>query len=218
VSSTFFAFLLVIISPIATQGVPIVFTHSGSGSGTIDGVPFSNSAFTIEAIGDTDNIVDEAPGIRTLVHDSASISIDGVGVFGFVTATRTFVNQDNGGATTGVVGFARGASPFTDLFNGPANAAFKTWDMLSSIGPVTCCRGSLLQWDSPEVITDAGVLWFSSELVDASFQAEVPEPTSLCLFASTILLTVHFAPRLARRLADVRLPSKRESRSTSGCI
>lgn len=45
--------------------------------------------------------------------------------------------------------------------NGPTDVAFGTWDMLSSIGPITG-MGAFLQWTLSDVNTDGGVLVFDS--------------------------------------------------------
>jgi hypothetical protein len=129
---------------------PIKISHQGEGMGNINGVPFNFTIFTVTAAGDTDDRVDFGGGYY-IIHDTASIDILGVGVFQFVTPTLTFVN--NG---VQIVGLSRSDS-FLDLFNGPSNAAFGAWDMTTSIGPHDGV-GTVLQWNSGDFITDAGVL------------------------------------------------------------
>lgn len=167
------------------HAAPITFVHSGTGSGFIGATNFTSAAFTIIAVGDTNDRVsikmdptdDDGYSIE---HLSASISIAGVGVFQFVTGTRTFVNNSQG-----VVGFShypRG----DDLFNGPIDSAFLTWDMLSPIGPISG-GGNLLQWDFPDVLTDGGVLrFFDDSNTNATFTA-IPEPASGLLAAAGLL-------------------------------
>lgn len=158
---------------------PITFIHDGSGNGTLDGVAFS-AVFTITATGNTDDRFDLGGGWET-VHTSAVINIDGVGSFDFISPTRTFVNN---GAQ--LVGFSRseGVGNGLDLFNGPNNAAFGTWDMTTSIGPIAGA-GNLLQWgSSPAVETTGGVLYFENFLTDAQFTAIVaPAPGALAFLA-----------------------------------
>lgn len=142
----------------------VVFVHEGQGSGTVDGVPFgvkSPVAFVITAAADLANRVDISTGF-SLQHSTASITIDGVGTLQFVTPTRTFVNNE-----LDLVGFSRADG--SDLFNGPQDASFGTWDMTTSIGPIAG-TGSLLQWDSV-VETDAGVLEFDDGPSPAIFTA-----------------------------------------------
>ncbi len=156
--------------------VPISFTHAGGRwSGTLEGVPFFLSEFTITAMGDTDNRESFSDGFF-IDHDAASITIAGLGTMTFLTGTRTFVNQSRG-----LVGFSRSGVWGDDLFNGPTNAAFHSWDMLSSIGPVSG-GGELLQWPSPAVETNLGTLMFYG-IVDlpTTFTAVVPAPGAIVL-------------------------------------
>jgi len=149
--------------------VPITFIHTGSGSGTLEGTPFSLSAFTITGIGDTDNRMSVSDYAYFIDHDAASIDIAGLGTLTFLTGTRTFVNYD-----FSVVGFSRGGTGGSDLFNGPTDSAFASWDMLSSIGPISGSAYAL-QWTSG-VETNLGTLVLDSlGYVPATFEAVVGE-------------------------------------------
>jgi hypothetical protein len=159
--------------------VPITYVHTGFGSGTLGGVAFgalAPVAFTITALGDTDNVT--VCGATCLDNDNldADILIAGLGTFDFTTATRFFVNSN-----VGIVGFSRSSG--ADLFNGPL---IGPWDMLSSFGPVAG-TGNLLQWTNSPVVTDGGVLIFNSGSTAATFTATVtavPEPLTLALFGA----------------------------------
>lgn len=88
------ATLLLVLS---AQAATITFTHEGRGSGSLNGVSFGSRApvhFTITAIGDTSAIGSPTDGVLDLLHTLASITIDGVGNFDFITPTRTFLNDD----------------------------------------------------------------------------------------------------------------------------
>ncbi|GAB4384890.1 MAG: hypothetical protein Kow0022_08900 [Phycisphaerales bacterium] len=157
---------------------PIEFTHYGSGSGTLDGVGFV-STFTISAVGNTDDRVNLGFGYF-IDHLSASITIDGVGTYDFLTPTRTFVNN-----SAQLVGFSRAGSLGIDLYNGPIDPFFASWDMTTSTGFISGA-GSLLQWDYEDVMTTGGVLFFDTFSTDAAFVATVvPAPASIGLLALT---------------------------------
>lgn len=165
----------------AASAAPITYTHTGFGSGTIDGVAFGSLApvaFTITAQGDTDNIEACFGGSDCvfIVNDSASIEIAGVGTFDITTATRYFSNLD-----TDTVGFGHAPPVGNDLFNGPTVI---DWDMTTSIGPIAGI-GTLIQWGFGDVETSGGVLFFNDAArVEATFEAQVgavPEPASLLL-------------------------------------
>lgn len=177
----------------------MTFTHTGTGSGTVGATSFSNAAFTITDKAETANR-QAISGTGFYIDDfSASISISGVGTFDFITGTRTFVNQNSQ-----IVGFSRAGLSGADLFNGPVNAAFATYDLQSSIGPISG-TGSLLQWSSSPVNTSGGVLVFNNGVSDTRFTASVassvPEPSSWALLG-TALLGICAAMRLrSNRLA-----------------
>jgi hypothetical protein len=180
---------LVVAFSASALAAPITFTHQGLASGTLDGNPFGDSAFTIVAQGDT--TARETQGSAFFIdHTSASITIAGLGTFTFLTGTRTFVNNP-----ANLVGFSRAGSGGADLFNGPNNLVFGAWDMLSSIGPIGG-SASTLQWSNTPVNTSGGVLFFDSEASDGVFTAAVgdtavPEPTTLLLLgAGTVGLRV----------------------------
>jgi hypothetical protein len=166
--------------------VPIEFTHkaaaNGSGTVTLNDVPFGGVGFTITATGDTDDRVSFGSGFF-IDHLTASIFIPSVGTFDFLTPTRTFVNN-----AVGEAGFSRAGASGADLFDGPANDVFKTWDMLTAIGPING-DGELLQWSSEvfPINTSGGVLVFDDDTRNAQFRATVervvvvPEPGMLSL-------------------------------------
>ena len=182
-------------------GVPIAgaelitFTHEGSGSGSLNAVPFADLAFTITAVADTEDRVplgtSGTPG-SAVSHQFATIELEGLGLFEFVTDTRTFVNRGEG-----LVGFGRsrdGGVNGSDLFNGPGGSdLLASYELDVSIGPIA---GSalLLQWNSVAsgpVLTSGGQLFFSDEFVPATFTATlVPEPGLAGLMLIGLPLTV----------------------------
>lgn len=181
------SFFILLLCPSFAAAVPILLTHEGNGAGTIGGTAFANTSFVISAVGDTDNRVEIDFDTFAIEHDSASISIDGVGEFSFTTPTRTFVNDD-------LVGFSRssgGGLGGEDLFNGPSVPALSPYVLLTSIGPVPG-SGNLLQWDSvPNITTSGGVLNFDDMGgINSTFTARVvPEPASgiLAVVASLVI-------------------------------
>jgi len=166
---------LVGLAASVASAAPITFIHDGSGSGTLDGDAFS-AVFTITATGDTSNRNNLGGFGWDIAHTTATINIDGVGVFDFVSPTRTFINND-----AWIVGFSRTGNSGADLFNGPQDAALAAWDMTASIGPISG-EGELLQWGNlfDDVMTTGGLLRFDDFFTDARFTAiVVPAPATL---------------------------------------
>jgi hypothetical protein len=161
----------------------ITFIHTGTGSGTIGSVSFTNASFTITETSNTSNIVTFTDGL-SLDDTSASILISGVGDFTFITGTRTYVNN-----VFGTVGFSRAGITGVDLYNGPSNSVFDIWNLATSIGPISGST-TLLQWGAPftPVLTSGGILIFDNAGTEGTFQAilgaGVPEPASWLLLAA----------------------------------
>ena len=183
------------------SAVPIIFIHDGVGSGSLAGVPFAATPFTITAIGDTSNRLSIMAGVFAIPHDAVTIDIAGVGMMTFLDGTRTFVVN----AVEGV-GFSSASGP--DLFDGPFDPAFATWDMLSSVGPVSG-NGALMQWGSG-VQTNLGLLAFDNDVdfddfskwdVPTTFQAIVASVAPVPVPGAALLgvLGVALTARLRRR-------------------
>lgn len=183
------ALFLTLAFSLSAHAVPIVFVHTGAGSGSLAGTPFTDASFTITSVGDTADRQSFAAGYF-IDHISSSIDISGVGVLTFLTPTRTFVN------VMPQVGFSRAGASGQDLYNGPTDAAFAGWDMTTSIGTVTGLI-TLLQWGSSPVSTSAGVLLFADGTQTGTFTATVPEPGTLAL-AAIALLGIAIVTRISR--------------------
>ena len=166
------------VAPAAISAQTISFSHVALlGSGSLDGVLFSDKSVSISASGSLANRQSYASGFF-IDHEAASITIEGVGPVS-LTGTRSYVNT-----TTGVVGFADLSG--RTLFEQDPNLFFFLWDMTSSIGPVIGL-GEFQQWDDAPVVTSGGTLRFDDMDVFTVFEAEVgtpvPEPSSLALLA-----------------------------------
>jgi hypothetical protein len=156
---------------------PITMIHEGSGSGTINGVAFSG-AITITAFADTDNRTNLGSTAFYMNHDAVTIELEGAGTYQLITPTRTFVSN-----VLNLIGFSRAGRSGLDIFNGPNNDAFATWDMTTSIGPIDG-TGNIFSTVGRELETDAGTLTFNSSNTASRFTAVVvPAPAGAAILA-----------------------------------
>jgi hypothetical protein len=194
------AILLTVLSAVNAWATPIMFIHTAEGEGTLGGQPFSGN-FTITGFGDTDDRQDDTFGFH-VNYTSASIDIDGVGSFCLITAFDTWVGN-TGSDGHGLVGIGRvfGADG-GNLNEGPADPAFETYDLLTSIGPIF---GTAFFTNLSPIRTSGGTLLFNEGQgfsSDASFQAilnpstcpvcpppagALPEPGTVLLLASGLI-------------------------------
>ena len=116
------------------QATPITYTISAVGSGSFGGNAFNNVAFTITATADTSQIYTYSPGILLVPDLSATISVSGLPTATF-NGTTNFVNQNEGGI--GITGGSSSAhGPGADIL-AAGNIAFDTYDLSTSIGPLS---------------------------------------------------------------------------------
>ena len=171
----------------------ITYTESATVSGSLNGVSFASKLLTLTGTGDTANITN---GVPIAIHLTATFGVAGVGSGTF---TDTFEVFDNQGAA--VAGFEDIAQPANLLDT--ANNAFATYNLSTSIGPLT---GSSLINPGFSFPTTAGALILNSA-GDATFTAVVtpvvPLPAALPLFASGLAGLVLLGWRRKRKAQAV---------------
>jgi hypothetical protein len=160
ISAVFLALTMSIFAA-PSNATLIDFIYTGSGSGSINGSNFSNVNFVITAQSDTNDIQACGTTCNFINALSTNISIDGVGIFDFITETRTF-------SVNGIVGIARAGTRGLDLFNVFSSAL--NFDLASSLAAVTA-NAELTQWRSPAVNTSGGVLKFNNANIVGTFEA-----------------------------------------------
>ncbi|MGP1310132.1 MAG: hypothetical protein ACTS27_08045 [Phycisphaerales bacterium] len=173
-------------TPAAAIGAQIVYTHASSAIGTLDGEALNGGAevdFVISAVANTEAIQQADADTLYVDHISASISIEGIGEFDFLTPTRTFTSSGV------IVGFGHAGVDGLDLLNGPQVAVFNDWALDTDIGPVGGV-GGVFQWEVAPVMTTGGVLAFLDGGDFVTFTARViPAPSgSLALLGCSALL------------------------------
>ena len=165
--------LCLVLGPKSGLAGPVItFTFSGTGSGTIGGTTFTSEMFDITIMGDTNN-VQAVPGFPNSIRIlSNSASIDIAGSTSSITPQLSVFRN-----TGGFVGLA--LPPSTDLIRGPSGTVFGTWDMTTSIGPITS-TATFANWNSVNIATSDGQLIFNDvdELQTTFAATVVPEPSA----------------------------------------
>jgi hypothetical protein len=154
---------------------PYVLNLSGTASGSIGSVFFTNAPFAITSIGNTSERQFYFPLGYSIPHVSSSIWINGVGNFELAGSTWTTVNQYVGTVSFGQIGDFNSSN-----IEGPNSPIFKSWDMLGSIGPVSGPASENYVYLD---MVDESLLLETPNLSTASFTATViPEPRTGLLF------------------------------------
>lgn len=168
-----------------TDAALINFIYTGTGAGSLNGVNFNASAFTINCVANTQSWDYLLPGVASVDHVSSSITIAGLGTYSTIPQTRTFIVE-----STGTIGFGLIGYDLFNLMNG--NPGLVGWDKVSSIGPVSNATSLLTQWGSPNppVNTSGGGLVFNSDnMVAGTFEAStVPAPGAFALIGAVAAL------------------------------
>jgi hypothetical protein len=170
------AILALVILALAGAGVaeasPVTYKEQFTGSGSLGAQTFADALVTITFLGDTDNIVGSL-GLFTDAIGTANLTVAGLGTATFTDQLEAFDNQGFG---VGAAGISLGTSSVLDTLN----SVFATYDLQTSIGPVT---GSSFIRPDLTFNTDLGGFNLSSG-GNSTFTAVVmPEPVSLTLFS-----------------------------------
>ena len=154
---------------------PITYIFTGSGTGTLDGTGFSGS-FTITDAADTSGITTGGGEYRNTPSSSTFVS-------GALTDTLLDPIVIENTISPGFMGFSETVSPFND--ESLTNTVFETYALNTVLG-LTSGGLSVSTGALGTFPTAGGDLVFNS-ITALSFQATVPEPSSLALLGSALL-------------------------------
>lgn len=168
--------------PSDVQAVPINYSFTGTGSGTVEVTGFNDAEFTVSINADTNDVAFQPSlGAFGILNLSGTIDITGIGVAEFTLPL--FIFGGNGMETIG----------FGNFGNGNLIAIFESglglagYDLMSNFGPVTSLNYNLNQFVN--VTTSLGTLSYST-MSDATFVSTinaVPEPSSFMLAGIGVL-------------------------------
>jgi len=168
-----FAFAL-ILSMRSVEGGAISYTEMAVGSGSLGGMAFTNELITLTVTADTTGVMNPSPGFFTVLSSLATVSVASVGSGTLAVGSFIFDRQ-----SVQTAGLELGVPDILDI----TNAAFATYDLTTSIGPVT---GSTTINAGSVFATSAGDFIINTIAATGTFQAmvggsAVPEPSSILM-------------------------------------
>jgi len=174
------------------HSAPITYTLSGVGSGSLGGVSFSNSAFTITAFADTSDVTHFLAPVFRVTNSATTISISGVGSGTLLTnsVTLDFQNPNPSEASAGIFLYYQGPR-LLSVFN----SAFQTYELNTSFASHSGNSGIQPAFIFPTTAGDFSLSAVSS----ASFAASVvPEPPASILLSIPAILVCAFWSKRSR--------------------
>ena len=138
-------------------------------NGIYQGQSFTNKAFTINGRALVESVSNLTPSVSIVTWGSAAISLESYGDMAVTSSTDSVVNRDQGRFN---MGLSSGA-----LLGGFANSAFNTWNMQSSLGPVT----GTATWNTQNWGTTYGALRFSGTSAVTFTAVVTPAPGAIAL-------------------------------------
>src|SRR5690348_4617321 len=109
----------------SVQAGLITYSFTGTASGKVGGVSFSDAPLDVELFGDTSHVESPAAGFFTNHSSSATISIGGFGSGAFTFGKLVFVNQN-----LKKVGFSEALAQGFDLVDiGASGAGLESYDL-----------------------------------------------------------------------------------------
>ena len=161
------------------NAIPITYEFSGIvAEGSLNGVAFTNRAFTVDLFGDTTGVVSGGPGILVNNATSVTFSIPGIGGGSLLDIYRMF-------RTSNAIGFLNVTDGLDRIsVQGVANA-FTGYNLASAFGPVTPGTSFITDFIPDRSTAGELDLFGGSNVSFRSFfpTAQIPEPASLLLLA-----------------------------------
>ena len=168
----------------AAQAAPISYIFTGTGSGAIGQVSFSDVLVTVVATGDTDDV--SGGDVLFNQNIASTVSIGGVGTFSISNETYVFDNQPDE-----KVGFGVKNIPVCCDIIQHQLPIYGTYDLRTALGPIPFAPQNLSIGDWIDVPTSGGLMTLRT-MVDNTFEARVdavPEPATASLIGAGLMVS-----------------------------
>jgi hypothetical protein len=175
--SKFLRLLAVVLlaGPMAANALPVSYTWTGSGTGSLGGVGFTDAQFTLSVFSDTDDVFEPVSGILRTSASTASVNVAGIGTATFTNTIAAVLNSN-----LNSVGISDLTLDRAILF--VVNATLSGYDLASNFGPTS----GIVSFNPSQPFPTSGGSFVLSSILGgtATFQAvvrDVPEPGTLAL-------------------------------------
>jgi hypothetical protein len=181
----------VLLAPATAGAAPIVYTFSGTGSGSFAGAEFTDAPVTLRVTADTARVapITNLPDfvIFDVPDDSTRFEVLGAGSATLTKHKRVFVNQ-----TTMALGFGEPGNEGDILFFGAPE--FASYGLTGPLGPVFAEGNTIVSTRLTQEATTAGLIDLQTFHHVTFTATPVPEPAGAALLAAAC------APLLRRRI------------------
>jgi hypothetical protein len=131
------ASVIVSIGPVLAA--PITYTEQGTGTGSLDGIPFTDASILLTMTNDTANVTSGPPPLTFINTGTATVSVNGGPSEIFTNPVVVFSTAVAMEAR--VAGFGIGQGGTVSILN-TVNPVFATYNLTTSIGPISGFDGS----------------------------------------------------------------------------
>jgi hypothetical protein len=165
-----------------TFAATITYTEQAVVSGQLGNNFFNNSLVTLTLVGDTANVTGSG-GFFQNVLGTFTVNVASVGTATFTDPMEVFDNQ---GAAAAGFGDLTLAGSVLDTFDG----AFATYDLTTAIGPITNAPFIRTDLSFPTTLGGFNIQSAGNSTFTASTGTATPEPGSLALLGSGVLVGI----------------------------